>query len=285
MIEAGADIVMLPYFKSAQEAEDFIDHVAQRAETCLLVETMEAVDSMEEIVALDGIDYIHVGLNDIHLQRGTQFMFEFLSDGLMDQLAGKNQDKHIPFGFGGVGRTGALKPTGARILGEHSRLGSTGVILSRAFINIDAFDGLEDFAASLRDGVNDIRECLQQLETAPDDYFEGEQTHLRAGDYGSRRSDGTQGPFMIRLTDVLVSFLALLALSPLLAVTAILLRATGEGEVFFRQKRIGRNGDAFFLIKFATMRKDSPSTGAGEITLLNDERVLPVGRFFEEVET
>ena len=172
VIEAGADIVMLPYFKSAKEAEDFIDHVAQRAETCLLVETMEAVESMEEIVALDGIDYIHVGLNDIHLQRGTQFMFEFLSDGLMDQLVGKIRDKKIPFGFGGVSRTDALKPTGARILGEHSRLGSTGVILSRSFINIDAFDGLEDFATSLRDGVNDIRECLGKLETAPDDYFE-----------------------------------------------------------------------------------------------------------------
>ena len=87
---------------------------------------------------------------------------------------------------------------------------------------------------------------------------------------------------MIRSTDALVSFLALLALSPLLVVTAILLRATGEGEVFFRQKRIGRNGDAFFLIKFATMRKDSPSTGAGEMTLQNDERVLPVGRFLRK---
>ena len=172
VIKAGADIVMLPYFKSTQEAEDFIDHVAHRAETCLLVETMEAVDAIEETILLDGIDYIHIGLNDIHLQRGTKFMFEFLSDGSMDQLAGKIQDKHIPFGFGGVGRTNEMKPTGARILGEHLRLGSTGVILSRSFINIDAFDGLEDFAISLRDGVNDIRECLEQLETAPDDYFE-----------------------------------------------------------------------------------------------------------------
>jgi hypothetical protein len=90
----------------------------------------------------------------------------------MDQIARKIRDTHIPFGFGGVGRTDALKPTGARILGEHLRLGSTSVILSRAFINIDAFDGLEHFAASLRDGVNDIRECLQHLKTVPDDYFE-----------------------------------------------------------------------------------------------------------------
>ena len=98
--------------------------VAGRTETCLLVETMEAVESIEEIVALDGIDYIHVGLNDIHIQRGTRFMFEFLSDGLMDQLAKIIKDSQIPFGFG-VGRT-LHKPTG-QILAEHSRLGSTGV--------------------------------------------------------------------------------------------------------------------------------------------------------------
>ena len=172
VIRAGADIVMLPYFKTAREAEDFVALVAGRTETCLLVETMEAVESIEEIVALDGIDYIHVGLNDIHIQRGTRFMFEFLSDGLMDQLAKIIKDSQIPFGFGGVGRTGTLKPTGAQILAEHSRLGSTGVILSRAFINIDAFDRLEDFGINLRDGIKDIRKCLKLLETMPDDYFE-----------------------------------------------------------------------------------------------------------------
>lgn len=87
---------------------------------------------------------------------------------------------------------------------------------------------------------------------------------------------------MIRLIDVLVSFLALLALSPFLLVTAILLRVTGEGEVFFCQRRIGRYGNYFSLIKFVTMRKDSPVNGAGEITLLNDDRVLPVGKFLRK---
>ena len=90
VIEAGADIVMLPYFKSAQEAYDFINHVAQRAETCLLVETMEAVDSMEEIVALDGIDYIHVGLNDIHLQRARSLCSSFYRMALWTSLREKS---------------------------------------------------------------------------------------------------------------------------------------------------------------------------------------------------
>lgn len=65
-----------------------------------------------------------------------------------------------------------LKPTGKRILGEHLRLGSTGVILSRAFINVNAFDNLSEFAASLAEGVNDIRRCWNQLGAASDEYLE-----------------------------------------------------------------------------------------------------------------
>ena len=65
-----------------------------------------------------------------------------------------------------------LKPSGERILGEHIRLGSTGVILSRAFINVSAFDNLSEFAASLADGVNDIRRCLNLLGAASDEYLE-----------------------------------------------------------------------------------------------------------------
>jgi hypothetical protein len=134
---------------------------------------MEAVDAIPEIVALDGIDYIHIGLNDLHLQRGTNFMFEFLSDGLMDQPAQQISAKRIPFGFGGVGRIdAALKPTAKRILAEHYRLGSTGVILARTFINIGAFDDLVNFSTNLKDAVDDIRDCLQWLETAPNNYFE-----------------------------------------------------------------------------------------------------------------
>lgn len=173
VIEAGADIVMLPYFKFIDEAKDFIEHVGKRAKTCLLVETMEAVDAIAGIVALDGIDYIHIGLNDLHIQRGTNFMFEFLSDGLMDLLARKIRAQGISFGFGGIGRIdNLLKPTGERILREHYRLGSTGVILSRSFINIKSFDNLVDFSTSLKDGVDGIRDCFQQLETASKNFFE-----------------------------------------------------------------------------------------------------------------
>lgn len=83
---------------------------------------------------------------------------------------------------------------------------------------------------------------------------------------------------MQRLTDIVVSALALLLLSPLLVTVAIVLRFTGEGEVFFKQNRVGRGGKPFGLYKFATMLKDSPNIGTGTVTVKEDPRVLPVGR-------
>ena len=87
---------------------------------------------------------------------------------------------------------------------------------------------------------------------------------------------------MIRLLDILLSGLALLVLGPLLVPIALLLRLTGEGEIFFRQQRVGKGGRHFRLLKFATMLKNSPNMGPGLHTLANDPRVLPVGRFLRE---
>ncbi|MGY0561673.1 sugar transferase [Luteimonas sp. A277] len=87
---------------------------------------------------------------------------------------------------------------------------------------------------------------------------------------------------MQRLLDIVFSALALLALSPLLIPIAIILRLTGEGEVFFVQQRVGRGGGMFGLYKFATMLKDSPSLGTGTVTVKDDPRVLPIGRFLRK---
>jgi lipopolysaccharide/colanic/teichoic acid biosynthesis glycosyltransferase len=87
---------------------------------------------------------------------------------------------------------------------------------------------------------------------------------------------------MQRLLDILLATAALVLLSPLLLVVAVVLRCTGEGDVFYRQERVGLHGRLFGLLKFATMLRDSPKIGAGEITLKNDPRVLPVGRFLRK---
>lgn len=84
---------------------------------------------------------------------------------------------------------------------------------------------------------------------------------------------------MSRYFDLLLAIIVLIVLLPLLIAIAIVLRLTGEGEILYKQERIGRGGEPFKLYKFATMLKDSPAMGAGTITLKNDPRILPVGKF------
>lgn len=83
---------------------------------------------------------------------------------------------------------------------------------------------------------------------------------------------------MQRLLDILLSALALLLLSPLLLPIVVVLRLTGEGEIFFVQQRVGRSSKLFGLYKFATMLKDSPGLGTGTVTVKDDPRVLPLGK-------
>jgi lipopolysaccharide/colanic/teichoic acid biosynthesis glycosyltransferase len=82
-----------------------------------------------------------------------------------------------------------------------------------------------------------------------------------------------------RFFDILFSLVALIILSPLLIPIVIILKLSGEHEVFYFQKRIGLRNKEFDIWKFATMIKDSPNMGTGEITLRNDPRVTSVGRF------
>lgn len=133
VVSAGADIVMLPFFTTAAEVQRFVALVGGRARTCLLMETMAAVQAVDEILDVPGVDVVHVGLNDLHIERGTRFMFQFLADGSMDALAARFRARGTVFGFGGMARIGDLMPPAERILAEHVRLGSTGVILSRSF--------------------------------------------------------------------------------------------------------------------------------------------------------
>lgn len=87
---------------------------------------------------------------------------------------------------------------------------------------------------------------------------------------------------VLRIFDILFSTLALCLLLPLFIPMALILRFTGEGEVFFSQKRVGKGGNLFNLIKFATMLKDSPKIGSGTVTLKNDPRVLPFGKLLRK---
>ena len=87
---------------------------------------------------------------------------------------------------------------------------------------------------------------------------------------------------MTRFFDILFSLLAIIILAPVLLPVIIILRVTGEGEIFYFQNRVGRHGIDFKLLKFATMLKNSPSIGTGNITIKHDPRVLPFGRILRK---
>ncbi|KKC25698.1 sugar transferase [Sphingomonas sp. SRS2] len=87
---------------------------------------------------------------------------------------------------------------------------------------------------------------------------------------------------MQRFLDIFLAVIALLLFAPILIPVMIILRLTGEGEIFYRQERVGRAGSPFMVYKFATMLKNSPSLGTGTVTLKNDPRVLPLGRMLRK---
>ena len=87
---------------------------------------------------------------------------------------------------------------------------------------------------------------------------------------------------MIRIFDIFFSSLGLILLLPLFFPVVIILRFSGEGEVFFSQSRVGKSGKMFDLLKFATMLKDSPNIGTGTVTIQHDPRILPIGHMLRK---
>jgi hypothetical protein len=129
-IDAGADIIMQPMFSTISEVEAFGQMIAGRARFMPLVETESSVRRLAQITALDCVDEIHIGLNDLHLDMGLKFMFEPLASGLIERLL---IHVHKPYGIGGIARIGQGAVAGELVMAEHIRLGSSGTILSRAF--------------------------------------------------------------------------------------------------------------------------------------------------------
>ncbi|MGN0550963.1 MAG: aldolase/citrate lyase family protein [Acutalibacteraceae bacterium] len=171
IIEYGADIIMLPYFKTVEEVKTFLNIVNGRTKTCLLVETPEAVEVIDDILSLDGIDEVHIGLNDLHLGYGLTFMFELLSNGTVDMLCRKFKEKGIPYGFGGIASMGKGMLPSEHVIAEHYRLGSTRAILSRSFCNTDKIKDLDEINQVFVEGMKEIRAFEAQIENATETFF------------------------------------------------------------------------------------------------------------------
>ena len=172
ILENKPDIIMLPYFKTVEEVETFIRLVDGRAKTLPLLETREAVEKIDEILQIDGIDEIYVGLNDLSISYGHRFMFQPLADGTVDRLAEKFHAKGMSFGFGGLASLNKGLLPGCYVLTEHYRLGSGSVILSRAFCNADKAESQKWVRDVFGVGIAQIRKMEQQLKQGGVDYEE-----------------------------------------------------------------------------------------------------------------
>ncbi|MEL7185894.1 MAG: aldolase/citrate lyase family protein [Pseudomonadota bacterium] len=133
VISRGADRIMLPMFSDARQVRLFLDMVDRRAATTLLLETPQALIRIEEIVSQDGIDEIHIGLNDLHLGLGLDFMFELILSPVIELVCGAILRRGIPLGIGGVASLDFGQVPAKLILPRLIELGANATILSRSF--------------------------------------------------------------------------------------------------------------------------------------------------------
>lgn len=158
VIATGADIIMLPMWKSADEVDKFLRTVNQRTHTILLLETKEAVECLDQVLDNPLLDEIHIGLNDLHLSYGLTFMFELLTNGIVEAICEKCKAKKVPYGFGGIARIGEGMLPAERIVMEHYRIGSTRAILSRSFCNTDEVENITNIENIFSDNMKKLRD-------------------------------------------------------------------------------------------------------------------------------
>lgn len=132
-IEHGADFLMLPMIKSFHDVSSFCNEVSNQVPIIPLIETPESLNLIPRIIKLSGVKEIYIGLNDLSLSLKNKFIFEPLINKLLEEPAEILNNENIPWGFGGIARYGEGLIPAELIMGEHVRLGSKRVILSRTF--------------------------------------------------------------------------------------------------------------------------------------------------------
>ena len=175
VIAAGADMIMLPYWKTVEEVKAFVEAVNGRCKTSLLLETKEAVACFDEVLKLGGFDEIHIGLNDLHLSYGMTFLFEPLADGTVEMLCRKCQAAGLPVGFGGIAKLGDGLLPAEKVIMEHYRLGSTRAILSRTFCDNAKIESVEEIDRVFRENMAALRKYEDAVAAMTKEDFERNQ--------------------------------------------------------------------------------------------------------------
>ena len=180
IIQRGADIVMLPMWTSLDDVKRFRDYVNGRARILLLLETIGAEKALDDVLEMDGIDEILIGLNDLHLQYHMKFMFELLAQGKIDELMNKMKACGKFCGFGGIARLNTGIISGKNILTEHYRLHSDMAILSRSFCDSSKIKDSEELERVFSTGMKEIRNFEEILPLQPKEYFEANHQEVIA---------------------------------------------------------------------------------------------------------
>lgn len=179
VVNAGADIIMLPMWKDVDTVKNFLNCIDGRTKTTLLLETKEAVECIDEVLDLGGFDEIHIGLNDLHLSYGMTFMFELLADGTVDRLCSKFKEKGILYGFGGIAKLGAGLLPSEDVIMEHYRIGSTRAILSRSFCNANSIGDINEIDRLFSKNMKVIKEYEEQLINISDVELEKNRENIK----------------------------------------------------------------------------------------------------------
>lgn len=177
-IEYGADILMLPMVIDHHDVEQYVKMVDGRAKVCIMIETAAAMARLDKILTVPGVDELFIGLNDLHISMGLTFMFELLSGGLVDYIAEKCNKVGMPFGFGGIARIGEGDLPSDYILGEHVRLRSQSVILSRTFKGVVGVDA-NAHAIDLKEEVDKVRNRMADISKWTASEFEENQEKIK----------------------------------------------------------------------------------------------------------
>ena len=167
VIARGADSIMLPMFRTLEELEEFYKLLRGRVEAVPLFETKAAVDILPKALEELPISRLHFGLNDLHLDLGNSFIFQPISEGVLEEACDALRCASVPFGIGGIARVGEGQILPELLLSEHVRLGSDMAILSRTFHRNS--NTLHDLTKQMNfeEELEKLRFCHHNLSKAP----------------------------------------------------------------------------------------------------------------------
>ena len=162
VLSGGAQVLMLPYFHRAADVEQFVNFIGGRATAIVLVETAGAVRCLADVLRIDGIGEVMIGLNDLRLELGIRSHFELLASPLLDRIANDVGETGLPFSFGGVTRPSDhwLPVDPDLVLAQFPRLGATGAWIARSFLR-------HIKPKRLADDIRAMRQRLTEWSTVP----------------------------------------------------------------------------------------------------------------------